>query len=95
MGRYSDYEDFKEAMFYERHEYYNDYLNDDDNEDFIERGDFYYDYYHYDYYLNDDDNKESLKIKNSFYWIKLVQRHWKKTFNTNKKYKGMLSIYKL
>jgi hypothetical protein len=81
MGRHSDYEDFVEAMYDERDEYHNDYYD--------------YEYLPYDYYLIEDDNEESLKVLNNFYWIKLVQRHWKKKFNNNKKYKGMLYIYKL
>lgn len=81
MGRrHSDYEDFVEAMYDERSAYRYDYDS------------------RYDYYLYDDDDEEEGVLNllvNKFYWIKLLQRHWKKTFNTNKKYKGMLSIYKL
>jgi hypothetical protein len=33
-------------------------------------------------------------LGSKMYWIKLIQRHWKKTYNSDKKYSGILSTYK-
>ena len=86
MGRYYefDYDDFVEAMKYEKYYRY-DHLPDYNSD-------------HDCYYDNDEEEEEEEEqdvLGPKIFWIKLIQRHWKKTFNSNKKYKGMLSIYKL
>lgn len=88
MGRHDefDYDDFVEAMEYEKHYRY-DHLPDCN------------DSYYYSYYEHEEEEEEEEDILTllgpKIFWIKLIQRHWKKTFNSNKCFKGMLSIYKL
>ena len=83
-GRYDefDYDDFMETMKnekYYRYDHLLDYNSDHDS-----------------YYDNEEQEDESLTLLGpKILWIKLIQRHWKKTFNSNKCFKGMLSIYKL
>jgi len=91
MSKYFDYEEFDYAMEWEAGEYYDDYVFEDiyyDEEEQKER---------------EEQEKEEREEREErehllgpkIFWIKLIQRHWKKTFNSNKKYNGMLSIYKL
>ena len=89
MGRHNnefdfdDYRDYRETMHYQSARQYARSYHHLPN---------YNDSYYHD---DEEEEKQEDVLGPKIFWIKLIQRHWKKTFNSNKCFKGMLSIYKL
>jgi hypothetical protein len=94
MGRlnnefdFDDYRDYRETTHYQNERQYARRYDHLPN---------YNDSYYDSYYDDEEEEEEDILtlLGPKIFWIKLIQRHWKKTFNSNKCFKGMLSIYKL
>ena len=93
MGRlnnnfdFDDYRDYVETVHYQNERQYArsyDHLPDCNDS-----------YYEHEEQEQEEQEDILTLLGPKIFWIKLIQRHWKKTFNSNKCFKGMLSIYKL